>query len=282
MIITCGECKTQFAVPSAAIGTDGRKVKCSQCSHTWHQLPLDKLSDTTNVEEPPEEKKPIPKGGSLPTVKEPQKAGMGLKVAFATMLLFAVFTAVLFNQDTFPGLHNFYTAMGMQKTDGLQFKKFKVTRVDERLTGGNSITFIVEASIINESNETREVPDIIATPLTKEGREYGKVHIIKPLQKTLEPFETMRVSYDITGVRGRADRIMLDIGNKWERFFRSSKETHAKYDIEPSDDKEDVLEYDSLPEENPNGTEDTAEPEEKVEETEELPPATDEATPQQH
>jgi predicted Zn finger-like uncharacterized protein len=35
MIITCPECKTDYRVASAALGSDGRKVKCRHCSHIW-------------------------------------------------------------------------------------------------------------------------------------------------------------------------------------------------------------------------------------------------------
>lgn len=35
MIITCPECKTDYRVAAAALGIDGRKVKCRHCSHIW-------------------------------------------------------------------------------------------------------------------------------------------------------------------------------------------------------------------------------------------------------
>lgn len=35
MILTCPNCATKFSVPDGALGPDGRKVRCSQCSETW-------------------------------------------------------------------------------------------------------------------------------------------------------------------------------------------------------------------------------------------------------
>ena len=40
MIITCPACATQFRVPDGALGSDGRKLRCSSCRHVWFQEPL--------------------------------------------------------------------------------------------------------------------------------------------------------------------------------------------------------------------------------------------------
>lgn len=49
MRITCPECSSGFDVPDNAIPEKGRKLKCSQCQHKWHQLPV------TAAPEPAEE-----------------------------------------------------------------------------------------------------------------------------------------------------------------------------------------------------------------------------------
>lgn len=61
MRITCPECESGFDVPDNAIPEKGRKLKCSQCQHKWHQKPV--------TEEPaPKSAKPAPK-------EEADKAG---------------------------------------------------------------------------------------------------------------------------------------------------------------------------------------------------------------
>jgi len=40
MLITCPNCGTNFSIPDAALGTDGRKLKCAKCEHKWFQTPL--------------------------------------------------------------------------------------------------------------------------------------------------------------------------------------------------------------------------------------------------
>jgi predicted Zn finger-like uncharacterized protein len=36
VVITCPHCGTQYQVPFATIGADGREVQCAQCSKPWH------------------------------------------------------------------------------------------------------------------------------------------------------------------------------------------------------------------------------------------------------
>lgn len=47
MIVTCPSCDTSFAVDESLLGEQGRKVRCSECAHRWHQLP--EQADTTDV-----------------------------------------------------------------------------------------------------------------------------------------------------------------------------------------------------------------------------------------
>jgi predicted Zn finger-like uncharacterized protein len=38
MILTCPACSTRFSVDPTLLGSNGRKVRCSNCGHSWFQL----------------------------------------------------------------------------------------------------------------------------------------------------------------------------------------------------------------------------------------------------
>ena len=54
MIVVCPECKTRYLVDPRALGAGGRRVRCAQCSHTWHhQPPPEALAELKTVAAPP-------------------------------------------------------------------------------------------------------------------------------------------------------------------------------------------------------------------------------------
>jgi predicted Zn finger-like uncharacterized protein len=79
MIIACPACGTRYAVPDAAIGSEGRTVRCAKCKHSWFQDPpvLDLVSPapTDIPASPPAEKSSTPKPEPVPeTVSAPAEA----------------------------------------------------------------------------------------------------------------------------------------------------------------------------------------------------------------
>lgn len=57
MILTCPQCSANFKVPDGALGDNGRKVKCSDCGHIWHQVP--ETGDVLAAEEAPAQEKDV-------------------------------------------------------------------------------------------------------------------------------------------------------------------------------------------------------------------------------
>jgi len=54
MIVVCPQCNTRYLVDPRALGAEGRRVRCAQCSNTWHHKPpAEALAELETVAAPP-------------------------------------------------------------------------------------------------------------------------------------------------------------------------------------------------------------------------------------
>lgn len=73
MLVTCPKCEQKFKVPDSALGTKGRKLKCSSCEHKWHQMPAAAEPPADAPVAKPKKKAPPPE----PALDEPLEEGVG-------------------------------------------------------------------------------------------------------------------------------------------------------------------------------------------------------------
>src|SRR5579885_2318320 len=78
MIVVCPNCSTRYLVDPRALGAGGRRVRCAQCSHTWHHKPppealaaLEQVAPVP-VSEPPRPERIEPTLERPPLEEEPE------------------------------------------------------------------------------------------------------------------------------------------------------------------------------------------------------------------
>ncbi len=197
-------------VDPSAIGPQGRKVKCSNCSNIWQQAPMEEEIKETLT--PPEElHRPISRP-SLPVLHEDQKAPMWLKVA-ASLLLFLGITAGILSQHKLFGLT---TIIGLEDVSHFEITDFEISSTKDK---DKKLFISISAEIKNNSDQPSKFPKVVVTMFDKKGEKVAK--LFYPVDKeTLDAKSTYVIEPKINNVPASVEAVALDIGNNLGLKFR--------------------------------------------------------------
>jgi predicted Zn finger-like uncharacterized protein len=240
MILECTECRTRYLVPDAAIGADGRTVRCASCKHSWFQPPppLDLVTQAEALAQPgvpspglvglgssaaaPQDPNPATASRRAPTPQEqdgdfdpfahrppfrprrnPARRQTVAAVAAGTAMLAGV-AGILYS-----GAPGFATQMGLAqpvKDDPLVIEQYPIDRRD--LPTGTEL-FAVSGRIINKSTTRQRVPDIRAE--LRDGVAINSRIVfswtITPEQRSLAPGGTIEFNSAQTDVPANSKRL---------------------------------------------------------------------------
>jgi predicted Zn finger-like uncharacterized protein len=131
MIISCPSCAARFSLDAALLGKAGRKVRCSQCGHTWKQVAPSDFRPTPH-ESPPPTATAMGRSADARLPAMPRFEGAGASVAstlpakrnnayllyvFLTILIVGLFLATVIFRDEIvgaaPALAAFYDLIGL-------------------------------------------------------------------------------------------------------------------------------------------------------------------------
>lgn len=178
MILQCPSCSTRFVVDAAALGTDGRRVRCAVCSHTWFQRPDEVLPLATP---PPDQSagrpvdEPPPPGANLPAIS--RRGSSGGAVAWLVTLVLVVgglAAAGYVGRDTivevWPPAFRLYETLGIpvaiepaEGPPGAGLALRLETPLFEEADGGSILR--INGTVTNPTQQERMVPPLVATLL---------------------------------------------------------------------------------------------------------------------
>lgn len=226
MILTCSNCNTQFSVPDAALGTQGRKVKCSRCAHTWFQRPEPSIEDfpiieTENgqptapqpaaIEELPKPPRPAP----VVKIAPPKQAGAGLKIAVIILGLLMVTSAGL---AALPHIQQpqLLANLGLGDTKHYAMQKIgmKVTPTANRK---QTLTFIGE--VVNNSDKTMPSPVVTIILIDKFDHQMSKLPYTFPVAN-IEAGKSLPFEPKINNIPDTLGLVVLELGNTAEQLLR--------------------------------------------------------------
>jgi len=204
MLISCPSCNTKFAVPIRAIGTAGRKVKCTKCQHIWFQEPVSaKLDNLLRVEYSP--------AHGIPARRK-TKFKMAYVVSIAILLFFSASIEFFKHAEKYPAIAK---VVGVTNYDGLRFHD---VRIQSNLSD-SKLSYQVTGTVVNLTDHKIKLPLINVKIYSKGGRIMGKSQLAM-IEPFIEPFQQIEIKPEISGVSGNADKAELSFENWVESALR--------------------------------------------------------------
>ncbi|OYW23376.1 MULTISPECIES: MJ0042-type zinc finger domain-containing protein [unclassified Sphingomonas] len=236
MILECTECRTRYLVPDAAIGADGRTVRCASCKHSWFQAPppLDLVTRAEELQSASPRIEPAPADRAPPVApqvaaapRSPQRVAdssgfdpfahrapfrprrnparrQTIAAVAAGGAMLAGVAGILYS-----GAPGFATQLGLAqavKDDPLVIEQYPIDRRD--LPTGTEL-FAVSGRIMNKSSTRQRVPDIRAE--LRDGTAVNSRIVfswtITPEQRTLAPGASIEFNSAQTDVPANSKRL---------------------------------------------------------------------------
>lgn len=205
MYIACPECDAKFVVNSEQIGKHGRKVKCSKCSHVWHQRLENQIKIEPTLAQSVPEITPLGNGVNLPAllpIKIPSYL-YGLPVLLIGMIIFMVVTL-------FPNIFGISSILNDQN---LSIRDLQIVN-DKEL---NKIT--VAYKVLNSSDKNIKMP-LVRIRLFDSNNRVIKSRIDDYSKIELAPSQNVSINTEFVPAPPATENIDVTIGSKLDFILR--------------------------------------------------------------
>lgn len=202
MIITCPRCLAAYTVPDSALGTQGRKVRCSSCHFEWQEAspPQNAIANLAPQRAPA----PPPPAAAPPSTRTearkpkppaPVKAKSETSSSPAAVIAFVILAALLAGlvmmrnsiSSAVPAMEAVYESVGLPVGSPAEWFVISGKGV-ESAEDGNRFTLTVHGDVENVSKRPRDLPPVRISWISKDGQ-VGAVTTVRASPEHLEPGE---------------------------------------------------------------------------------------------
>lgn len=151
MIVRCSNCETRYLVDPAALGETGRRVRCTNCGHVWHQTPVADAPEASSLAAPP-----------VSLDRPPAWAAWAAAALFVIAALAGLALARNAIVTSWPGTVSIYDAVALP-IQAPQAQGLRIVDVQsERVKDGDRIILLVRGVVENTTEKGRRLPPLRA------------------------------------------------------------------------------------------------------------------------
>ncbi len=196
MILSCPSCSTRYSVPEAALGANGRTVRCAQCAHSW------RVEGTTQAPEPPaaDPDPPLRSPHRAYRAREEERkrrrrraAAAGSWATVAAGLVFAISMGWVFRGEIVQALPRTASAYALAGAEVNIYGLVIENPVSERITEDGAPALSVRAQIRNVDRRPRTAP-LVRFDLRDASGEPVFAWTVTPDPDRLAPGQTVQVA----------------------------------------------------------------------------------------
>lgn len=205
MYISCPECDTKFVVSAEQIGPGGRRVKCSKCSHIWHQTPHSNVKIEPLLTAQPVQDVQLGSGVNLPALLPIRIPLYLYSLPFLLISLIVVMLTMMFPDR-----------LGLDTSLSQKALSVKDIKVENNKDLGK---IVVSYKILN-SSDAPEKMKLIRIRLFDENHRLLKSHIVDHSNVELAAKQYVLIKTEFVPAPPSTAHLDIMIGNKLDFILR--------------------------------------------------------------